>query len=146
MINLPISRMVAPLVCVVFLTGPRPEYVITSTGGGPEEMVEFARAHEAFFAYQNAVIIDSLPGTTHRLVKPITARISYKDDEFLAEFPEAEMVTSGDTSEEAIEWLKDTIVNLYELYDNERAALGPFPRRQLAVLETYIGEKQPTEA
>ncbi len=64
----------------------------------------------------------------------------------MAQFTEAEITTSGDTREETIEWLRNTVVSLYELYDRERAALGPLPRRQLDVLETYIGEEQFAEA
>ena len=146
MIDLQVRPMVVPQAGVVLFTGQHPEYFTTLTGGGPEEMEDIARVHEVFLTGQNTVILDFLPGIADRLVKPITAKISYRDGEFLAEFSEAEMVTSGNTSAEAIEWLRDTIVSLYEHYNNERAALGPLPRRQLAVLEAYIGAEQSTEA
>ena len=130
-----------PLARVFLFTGEHPEYVTISTAGGPEEMEEITRAHKVYLSHPRKVIIDSLPGAAYKLIKPITAKISYGDGEFLAEFSEAEMVTSGDTLEEATEWLRDTIVSLYELYNCERAALGPLTRRQLAVLETYIGKE-----
>ncbi len=86
--------------------------------------------------------IDGLPSDTHSLMQSIEAKISYIDGEYLAEFAEAEIVTSGETAEEAIQWLKETIVSLYEFYNNNRGTLGPLPERQLIVLEAYIAEKQ----
>ena len=141
MINLSVRQTVVPPARVFLFAGNRPEYVTTSTASRSEEMEDITLAHKVFLTYPSKVIIDSLPGAAYRLVKPITVKISYGDAEFLAEFSEAEMVTSGDTLKEATEWLRDTIVSLYELYNNERAALGPLTRRQLAVLETYIGKK-----
>lgn len=141
MINLSVRPTAVPLAKVFLFTGERPEYVTISTAGWSEEMEDTTRAHKVFLTYPSKVIIDSLPGEAYTLIKPITAKITYGDGEFLAEFSEAEMVTSGDTLKEATEWLRDTIVSLYELYNNERAVLGPLTRRQLAVLETYIGKE-----
>lgn len=139
MINLETRHIVAPQAKVNFFTGQDPEYFVTSTDSGPEETESLTGAHELIFVDLRTAIIDSLPGTGYSLVKPIAVEISYDDGEYLAQFTEAEITTSGNTREESIEWLRNTIVSLYELYDRERAALGPLPRRQLDVLETYIG-------
>ena len=93
--------------------------------------VEGSFSHDTFS-------IDDLPSDTYYLAESIEAKISYIDGEYLAEFAEAEIVTSGETAEEAIQWLKESIVNLYEFYNDNRGALGPLPRRQLNILETYI--------
>lgn len=85
--------------------------------------------------------IDDLPSGKHFLTQSIEAKISYIDGEYLAEFAEAEIVTSGETAEEAIQWLKETIVSLYEYYNSNRETLGPLPGRQLNILEAYIAEK-----
>ncbi len=87
------------------------------------------------------VTIDHLLVDTHCLNRPINASISLNDGDYLAEFVEAEIVTSGDTADEAIRWLKETVVNLFEFYDTEREVLGPLPRRQLRVLEKFIGRQ-----
>lgn len=90
----------------------------------------------------HSISIEDLPVDSHYLKRPISADISYSDGEYLVGFAEAEIVTSGETAEEAIRWLKDTVVNLFDLYVAQRAALGPLPRRQLRVLEKYVGKKQ----
>ncbi len=100
---------------------------------------------EGLFAY-NTFTIDDLPSDTHSLMQSIEAKISYTDGEYLAEFAEAEIVTSGETSEDAIQWLKETIVSLYEFYNDNRGTLGSLPERQLSILEAYIAEKQAREA
>lgn len=90
----------------------------------------------------HSINIEDLPTDSHYLKRPIDAAISYGDGEYLVEFEEAEIVTSGETAEEAIRWMKDTIVSLFDLYVAERPALGPLPRHQLSVLENYVGTKQ----
>ena len=88
-----------------------------------------------------AVSIEDLPSGTHELKQPVDAKISYSGSEYIAEFAEAEIVTSGDTPEDAIQWLKETIVSLYDFYQNNRAVLGPLPKLQLSVLEAYVDQK-----
>ena len=141
MTNLQVRQILAPQARVNFFTGLHPEYFVTSTDSGPEETESLTSAHELIFVDLTVAVIDSLPGTGYGLVKPIAVEISYDDGEYLAQFTEAEITTSGDSPEETIEWLRSTIVSLYELYDRERATLGPLPRRQLDVLEAYIGEE-----
>ncbi len=73
------------------------------------------------------------------LKRPIWITIQPEGDEFSAIFFDANMSTTGDTQFEAIENLKDLIINNYthflSLEDNK---LGPGPRKQLAVLRTLI--------
>lgn len=85
--------------------------------------------------------IDILGNEDYVLKRPIPIIISEKDDEYVAEFPEAEIVTSGETADEALRWLKGTIVDTFELFRTERNILGPLPRKQLRVLEGYLGKK-----
>lgn len=100
---------------------------------------------EGLFAY-DTFTIDDLPSDTHYLMQSIEAKISYIDGEYLAEFAGAEIVTSGETAEEAVQWLKESIVSLYKFYNENRGTLGPLPERQLSILEAYIAEKQAREA
>lgn len=82
------------------------------------------------------------------LKKPIEVIVTYDFDgddgdiEYVANFPESEITTSGDTVAEALAWLTDTIVDTYELFTSQRRFLGPLPRRQLKALEKYIAKKQ----
>ncbi len=120
--------------------------VIASTSGALN-MGRFIRSlpAEGLFAY-DTFSIDDLLSDTHYLMQSVEAKISYIDGEYLAEFAGAEIVTSGETAEEAIQWLKESIVSLYEFYNDNRGTLGPLPERQLSILEAYIAEKQAREA
>ncbi len=89
--------------------------------------------------------IDRLPANNYVLKKPIEVIITYDFDgdfEYIANFPEAEIATSGDTLKEALTWLTSTIVDTYELFTAQRRFLGPLPRRQLKALEKYVAKKQ----
>ena len=121
--------------------------VAASTAGAPNYveyiMGSFIQSFPAEGSFSHDMFsIDDLLSDTHSLMQSIEAKISYIDGEYLAEFAEAEIVTSGETAEEAIQWLKETIVSLYEFYNNNRGTLGPLPERQLSILEAYIAEKQ----
>ena len=133
------------------IVGGFPVSLVSSTssalGGVEYIMAGFVQSVSVQGSFSHdTFIIGDLPSDTHSLVESIEAKISYIDGEYLAEFPEAEIVTSGETAEEAIQWLKETIVSLYKFYDNNRETLGPLPGRQLSILEAYIAEKQAREA
>ena len=95
------------------------------------------QASSGSLIYGTVSIVD-LPGGAHELKRPVDAKIRYSDSEYLAEFAEAEIVTSGETAEDAIQWLKETIISLYDFYKNNQSALGPLPKRQLSVLGAYV--------
>jgi hypothetical protein len=86
--------------------------------------------------------IDSLNDEGLVVKKPIEVELTSDGDQIIAAFREAEIVSSGDFAVEAIDWLKDMIASAFRLYEAERQALGPLPKRQLAILENYLGQKQ----
>jgi hypothetical protein len=71
----------------------------------------------------------------------ISVREDY-DGEYVVSFQEGEISASGETADEALRWLKEIIVDSFELFSAESAALGPLPTRQLKVLEKYVGKEQ----
>lgn len=74
--------------------------------------------------------------------KPINIGIQcLSDDEYIAAFEKAGISFSAKTVTEAIHELKIEIIEVYEFYKSE-SCLGSWPRRQLAVLEEYIGKKK----
>lgn len=92
--------------------------------------------------YFNATttIID-LDSTRYSLKQPITLSIEQvDDDEWLATFSEAELSRSGDTPHDAVEWLRSSIVQLFQMFKTEKS-LGPLPKKQLEALGRYIVEK-----
>ncbi|HXW23866.1 MAG TPA: hypothetical protein VEK73_03890 [Xanthobacteraceae bacterium] len=90
---------------------------------------------------ENEIILYDLNDARYLLKAPVLATLRQDaDDEYVAAFPEAELSTSGGTAREALDWLRSSIVELYELFKGEKH-LGPLPARQLRVLEQYIGKK-----
>jgi hypothetical protein len=68
------------------------------------------------------------------------------DDEYIVTFTEAELSRSGETIDEAIDWLRSSVVTLYDSLKARAPRLGPLPDRQLRVLETYLVEKSNPKA
>lgn len=85
--------------------------------------------------------INDLANDKYRLKQPIIVMLRQDDDgEWIATFSEAELSRSGETLDEALDWLKASVVELYELFSKE-SKLGPLPRRQFQALGQYIGQK-----
>jgi predicted RNase H-like HicB family nuclease len=84
----------------------------------------------------------SLDSEGYSLVQPIAITLQESDGEYVASFPEAEIITSGDTPTEAVKWLKESIVSTFDLLRAKRGVLGPLPKRQLQALEKYVAKKQ----
>ena len=86
--------------------------------------------------------IRELGSAKYFLSCPITVTLHQEyEDEYIASFPEAELARSGETPKEAVEWLKSSIVTLYDLLNKKASAqLGPLPSRQLMVLGKYLVE------
>lgn len=71
----------------------------------------------------------------HVVVEPI-------DGEFEASLYDANIGASGDTESEAVENLKDIIVNLFERYSKEGSTkLGPGPTKQWAILKGLLKKR-----
>jgi predicted RNase H-like HicB family nuclease len=89
-----------------------------------------------------ALPILALDRSKYGLKRPITLFIHCEDDQYIACFPEAEIVTSGETADEALNWMRGAIADTFELLNANRRALGPLPKRQLRALEKYVAKKQ----
>ncbi len=82
--------------------------------------------------------IDSIQG--YDLIKPIPVLIeSLGDKVFVAEAPDLNLSTTGNSIGAAFLLLKEQIITTYE---GDRSKKGPDPQRtqQLAALEQYIGK------
>jgi len=92
--------------------------------------------------YFNATTtITNLESAKYSLKHPIVLCIEQvADDEWLATFVEAELSRTGDTPHDAVDWLRSSIVQLFQVFKAEKA-LGPLPKRQFEVLGRYIVEK-----
>jgi hypothetical protein len=89
---------------------------------------------------RETTFINSFPGEAYRVLAPIAVAVDRAGDEYIAQFTEANIAMTGATSTEAVENLMADILDTYELYSRQVAALGPGPERQLQVLRRYIAE------
>jgi len=89
-----------------------------------------------------SVPIQSLAPEPYELLKPFRVIVVESDGEYIASFYDANLSASGDTSEEAVLNLKDTIVAVFEMLNSTCPEnLGPGPARQIAVLREFIRER-----
>jgi hypothetical protein len=87
------------------------------------------------------VVLTSIDGPNFYLKRPITISVVYDGEaDWVATFDEAGISRSGETISAATDWLKSSLVELYELFSGENQ-LGPLPKKQLQVLEQYFGKK-----
>lgn len=85
------------------------------------------------------VPIQSLAPEPHRLLQPLTVVVTEADDGYEAAFFDAGIFASGDTEEDAVCNLKETMTDTFDrLSELKESQLGPGPTRQKQVLELYI--------
>jgi len=86
--------------------------------------------------------ISDLGSDKYHLRSPIFITLRQAaDDEYVVSFGEAEISRSGETAKEALDWLKSSLVELYELFKKQRSHLGLLPQKQLRTLEKYLVAK-----
>lgn len=96
-------------------------------------------------AAPTVLYLTDLDSASYVLKRAALITLKEVDDEYVISFPEAEILTSGETADEALRWMKSSIVTIYETLKSEHA-LGPLPKRQLKALENYIGPKSTSKA
>lgn len=78
----------------------------------------------------------------YELIKEIKAVVQPVEDEFVATFFDANINASGGTQQDAVANLKDIMLGLLEVLEEEpEAKLGKEPARQLAILREFIRRK-----
>jgi hypothetical protein len=83
--------------------------------------------------------LTSLAPSTLKLTKPIPISIAFNGDDYVATFFDANISATGDTPQEAVWNIQDIIVLKFNRLGTLPAkALGPIPKRQLAVLREFI--------
>ncbi len=85
------------------------------------------------------VAITSFAPESYSVVRPIEVLIEPVDDSYVASFFDANVSASGDNQQEAFDNLKALILDVYDsLRAESPSRLGPEPKRQLAVLESFL--------
>jgi hypothetical protein len=115
------------------------QYTVASSGVPTLDFLVPVTA--GYFVWQpqstSPIVESDLDSNEYYLTAPLNFTVEHDEGEYIVSFPEAELSRSGDSAQEALSWLKATIVDLYELYKSE-TNLGPLPKKQLAVFEKYI--------
>src|SRR3981189_861534 len=122
--------------CIISTNGPRfsnaayVEAVVLAVGDlitAPFKVGTAAKLEILSTRTNDGLLLSSSSGTPIRLLdlgneryalkRPIIVRLKQEDEgEYVVSFPEAELSRSGETPRIALEWLKSSIVDLYELY------------------------------
>lgn len=93
-----------------------------------------------------AIFLTDIDSEVYRLVKPARLTITQSaEDGYVIMFPEADISVAGETADEALLWMKSSIVTVFETLVSE-SALGPLPALQLAALESHLGKKSASKA
>jgi len=93
-------------------------------------------------SFQIITHLTDLPGSGYGLKKPILVMLKQESSgEWLAIFPDAELSRTGETPADALNWVRSSIVTMYELFKKNASNLGPLPARQYTVLGEYLVKK-----
>lgn len=96
---------------------------------------------EVLFSNIKEIIVDDFQVGNYSINQFKAIIEFYGDDDYMASFEEAEIYVSADSATEAIQDLKSSIIDIYEILKSEKK-LGPIPLKQLKVLENYVVEKR----
>lgn len=78
----------------------------------------------------------------YSLLRELSVLVEPSGSSFTASFYEANIHSSGSSIGDALDSLKDLIIDAYEMLSGMQASqLGPEPRKQLAILEAVIRPK-----
>ncbi len=77
------------------------------------------------------------------MIKEMNVTVERDGEDFRASFVDANVNFSGSSEKEAVEGLKELLLNRYDFLSKTLIEkLGPGPTRQIAVLREFIREKQ----
>ena len=82
-------------------------------------------------------IIRDLGFPRFKLRYPIDVDLAKEGTKFIASFPEADLSVRGNTPEEALQWMKAAIVNLFHTNDG-KFSLDRLPLKQAMAMEKYV--------
>jgi hypothetical protein len=90
----------------------------------------------------NAVIVPilSLAPAPYEPIRELKVVVEETSEGFTATLYDANIGATGETESEAIDGLKEHLVQIYEMLQRQ-TKLGPGPTRQLAVLRSLIAKK-----
>ncbi len=105
-----------------------------------KQMTELATAVQNTSKICNATIYE-LNSSKYNLSMPVQIVLEEDQQETVARIPELNLYASGDTDSEAINELKEEVVNLYEELLSSDKTLGPLPKSWLYTLKRLLVKK-----
>jgi hypothetical protein len=90
-------------------------------------------------SFQRATLIGEFPGEPYVTHRPISVCLDWIGTGFMASWTAANIASTGESAQQAVESLAAEILDTYELYAAEPDNLGPEAARQFALLKQYIG-------
>jgi len=88
------------------------------------------------------VPIESFSPEPYEILKPFHVVVKFYDGQYIASFFDANLGASGDTQEEAVLNLKDTLIGAFDMLNEiEEDKLGPGPRHQKSVLKEFLARR-----
>jgi hypothetical protein len=117
-----------------FLFNPSVGSLFTVTVGGTSEIPLYGSPK---FDY-----IDRIEGYTIRRPIPVKYEVA-SDTDVEASFEDANIAISGNSRQDAYQALIEEILTAFDDWSADESALGPGPRKQLAVLRNYIAKATP---
>lgn len=101
-----------------------------------------ARIYKLENAKPEIVVINTFVPEPYELLRPILVSVHAVEDEFEAGWFDANIYAMGENEEEAVGNLKSLILDYFDSFSKEPAEkLGIEPKRQLAVIKTFIQRK-----
>ncbi|MBZ0270818.1 hypothetical protein K8I61_02190 [bacterium] len=86
--------------------------------------------------------IDSFAPEPYSIARPIPVVVSADESGYVATFSEANISTSGETPQDAVDNLKSLILDFFDtLSETPDGELGPEPKRQFAILRAFISRR-----
>jgi predicted RNase H-like HicB family nuclease len=104
------------------------------------EGLEFRSARESSPSFTSVIVpIISLAPEPFHIDTPISVVVQGTDGDYTATFFDANIGSSGETQQEAVDNLKELLIMSFEsLADDQEESLGPLMKRQKLVLEAFM--------
>lgn len=122
---------------VIFESVAKLREEVSDLRGRVDKLTELVRDTAKIY---NATIYE-LGNTQYELTRPIQIVLEEDEEETVARIPELNLYASADTDSEAINELKQEVINLYEELESSHRKLGPLPQSWLQTLRKLIVNK-----
>lgn len=106
-----------------------------------DQVAELSARVERLEDIPKTVFIQTFEPEPYAVIRPLAIVIEPSGGGFAASFFDANISTSGETEQEAFDNVKSLVLDVFDSLSREDPRrFGPEPRRQLAVLRSFVRE------